>query len=215
VNVATLEAVIEEIEQVIVPFVPGVGVVHDHPGGEERDVKCSGAGSTSVMVTAGASLGPEVETTMVYCCELPGGTSPGARVLVMLRSKSTADCTLAVAESFTCNASFGEETVAVAESVVPAARDASTFETTMKVAVCPEVSIPLCEQLTVPLLPTDGAVHDHPAGGLNDTKVVKAGRGRSTVAVDPSLGPLLVTVIVQVRFAPAFTGSGDPARTIP
>lgn len=91
VKVATAEAASEGIEQVIVPLVPGVGVVHDQPPGETSDTNRSGAGRTSVIVTPGASLGPELVITIVYCCELPGRTSPGVRVFVMPRSKTVAD----------------------------------------------------------------------------------------------------------------------------
>jgi hypothetical protein len=91
VNVATLEAIIEGIEQVIVPLVPTAGVVHDHPAGAAMDVNRSGAGRTSVIVTPDASLGPKFETTIVYCCELPGRTGEGVRVFVMPRSKRIAD----------------------------------------------------------------------------------------------------------------------------
>ncbi len=91
VKVATAEAASEGIAQVTVPLVPGVGVVQDQPPGEIRDANRSGAGRTSVIVTPAASPGPELVTTIVYCCELPGRTSPGVRVLVMPRSKTTAD----------------------------------------------------------------------------------------------------------------------------
>jgi hypothetical protein len=109
------------------------------------------------------------------------------------------------------NMSSGDETVAVPESVEPEGVDESTFETMVN-AACDEGFIDvISEQLTVPLVPTGGVEHDHPAGGATETKVVEAGSGRLTDAVIPVLGPLFVTVIVHVRFVPAFTGSGGAA----
>jgi hypothetical protein len=208
VNVATPDAIIEAIEQVIVPLAPTEGVIHDHPPGEEREEKRSGGGRTSVIVTPGASLGPAFETTIVYCSGVPGRVSDGASVFVMPRSTSTADCELAVAESFAGIKSSGEETVAVADSVVPSATDELTWDTTVNVADAARFIVVVREQVTVPLVPTDGVLQDHPAGAPIETKVVGAGNGRVTDAVLPVLGPLFVTVMVQVRFDPAFTGFG-------
>jgi hypothetical protein len=118
-----------------------------------------------------------------------------------------------VAKSFAGIESFGEETVAVDESVV-APRDDGMLDTTVIVAEVPEFIVVVSEQVTVPFAPTDGVVHDHPGGALNETNVVGAGNGRSAAALTAVLGPLLVTVIVQVRFVPAFTGSGDAERAM-
>ena len=126
-----------------------------------------------------------------------------------------ADCTLAVAESLIGAVSSGDETVAVAESVVPEASDEGTCETTVNVAVADTFNVDVSEQDTVPLAPEEGVVHDHPAGADTETNVVGAGRGRSTVAVLPMLGPLFVTVIVHVRFVPAVTGFGDAVSAMP
>jgi hypothetical protein len=119
-----------------------------------------------------------------------------------------------VAKSFAGIESFGEETVAVDESVVPAASDDGTCDTTVIVADVPEFIVPVSEQVTVPFAPAGGVVHDHPGDAVNDTKVVGAGSGRSAEPLTALLGPLLVTVIVQVRFVPAFTGSGDAERAM-
>jgi hypothetical protein len=64
-NVATAPTAIGVVEQTIVPFVPAGGVVHDQPVGAASAVKRSGAGSTSVIVTLAASLGPLFVTVMV------------------------------------------------------------------------------------------------------------------------------------------------------
>ena len=91
VKLATTLAVSEGMEQLTVPFAPTAGVVHVQPAGALSEAKRSGAGRTSVIVTPEASLGPLLVTTMVYCCGVPGTARDGVRVLVMLRSKSTAD----------------------------------------------------------------------------------------------------------------------------
>jgi hypothetical protein len=208
IQVAAVLAGIDEMEQVTVPFVPAGGVEHDQPGTVDNDVNRNGAGSTSVIVTTGASLGPLWVTTIVYCSAPPGTTSPGSRVFVILRSKATADCTLAEAKSFAGTESKAEETVAVMAIGVSAGVEDRTRETTVNVAAVEGFIEPVSEQLTVPFDPTEGVVQLQPAGAENETKVVSAGRGRSTVAALAVLGPLFVAVIVQVTFDPAFTGFG-------
>ncbi len=142
------------------------------------------------MVTLGASLGPEFETTIVYCCELPVSAGEGARVLVMLRSKrAAADWTLAVAVSLAGIESSGEETVAVEESVVPLATVEGTCDTTVNVAEVDAFIVEVSEQDTVPLVPTAGGLHDHPEGVAIETNVVGGGSGRVTEALMPVLGP--------------------------
>jgi hypothetical protein len=49
---------------------------------------------------------------------------------------------------------------------------------------------------TVPGSPASGAMHDQPAGLLNDMKVVDAGRVSDQDAFVAGSGPLFVTVIV-------------------
>jgi len=99
--------------------------------------------------------------------------------------------------------------VAVADSVVPAASDDGTCDTTVNVADVAVLIVEVREQVTLPLAPTDGVIHDQPGGAETETKVVGGGSGRSTEALMPVLGPLFVSVIVHVRFVPAFTGFGD------
>jgi hypothetical protein len=119
-----------------------------------------------------------------------------------------------VAESFVGNMSSGDETVAVAEIVLPAGRDEETLETIVNGAMDEAFNVPVSEQDTVPFAPTAGVVQDHPAGADTETKVVDDGRGRLAVAFMPVLGPLFVTVIVQVRFVPAVTGFGAAASAM-
>src|SRR5205814_2547836 len=60
----------------------------------------------------------------------------------------------------------------------------------------------------VPDPPTTGVVFDQPAGATRLTKVVPGGSVSAIVTLCASLGPLLMTVIVYVRFCPGPTGSG-------
>src|SRR6202051_3205816 len=76
VKVAAFPAVIDGSEQVTVPLDPAGGVVHDHPPGEEREAKRSDAGSTSVIVPAGASLRPLLVSRTVYR-RVPRGRASG------------------------------------------------------------------------------------------------------------------------------------------
>jgi hypothetical protein len=79
----------------------------------------------------------------------------------------------------------------------------------VNVADAPELIVDAREQVTLPLAPADGVTHDQPGGAETETKVVGGGSGRSAEALMPMLGPLFVSVIVHVRFVPAFTGFGD------
>jgi len=77
------------IEQVIVPAEPAGGVVQDHPGLARDTNRCGGV-RTSVIVTTGASLGPEFVTTMVYRNPLPGRAIAGVRDFVTPSWEETA-----------------------------------------------------------------------------------------------------------------------------
>jgi hypothetical protein len=126
-------------------------------------------------------------------------------------SATAAVVTLAVAESLAEIASAAAETEAVALSVVPPATEPGTFETIVNVACVAGFIVDDNEQLIVPLVPADGVLQVHPAGGASDTNVVGAGSGMLTVAALAVLGPLLVTTTVHVKSVPAFTGFAAPA----
>lgn len=165
-------ALIERMEQLTVPFAPTAGVTHDQPPGALSEAKRSGAGRTSVIVMLEASLGPLSVTTIVYCSGRPGKTDEGARVFAMLRSKRTADRTLAAAESFAGAVSVVEETVAVAAIDVPDGVDERTRETMVNVAAVAGFIEVVSEQLTVPFAPAAGVVQLQPAGAETETNVV-------------------------------------------
>jgi hypothetical protein len=109
-------------------------------------------------------------------------------------------------------AGFGSDVDEVAEAVfvmvVPPATFASTFTTSVKVAVPPAAKVGLVAVM-FPVPPTAGVVVVQPAGAVNETKVVLAGTASVRLALSASLGPALLAVIVYVMLAPGATGSGE------
>ena len=99
-----------------------------------------------------------------------------------------------------------EVTVAVFERTVPSGVAPSTAATIVKVAE--PTGSEAIEQETVPFVPTAGVEQLQPAGALTETKVVPAGSGSESGTVSAAMVPAFATVTVQVRFAPATTGSG-------
>ena len=83
-------------------------------------------------------------------------------------------------------------TVAVFETVAPGRAVTSTL--TVIVAEPPALSVP-SEQLTVPVLPGDGAVPE-PTLVVTEENVAPDGIGSLTLTFDAALGPLLATVNV-------------------
>jgi len=65
-------------------------------------------------------------------------------------------------------------TVAVSEMIVPAAVPALTFTTTWKFAVVAGANVAIV-QVMLPVRPTVGRTHAHPAGVTAETNVVFAG----------------------------------------
>ena len=72
---------------------------------------------------------------------------------------------------------------------------AGTFRTTIMSAATPEATLGLV-QVIVPVPPTAGVVHVHPAGAEIDWKVVLVGVACVNVAPAAAAGPLFVTVCV-------------------
>jgi hypothetical protein len=69
----------------------------------------------------------------------------------------------------------------------------ATFTTTIMFADALEARLALM-QVIVPVAPTAGVVHVHPAGDEIDAKVVFVGTASVKVRFDAVAGPLLVTV---------------------
>jgi hypothetical protein len=100
------------------------------------------------------------------------------------------------------------DTVAVFEMALSPARLAAVWTTSVKLADTPRASVGRVA-VTVPVPPTSGVARLHPAGPVIDTNVVPVGSVSLSCTVCASLGPLLTTAIVYVRFVPARIGSGE------
>ena len=100
---------------------------------------------------------------------LPAATEVGAAVLVVTRSACVARATTSAAVALLfagLGSLIAELTVAVSLIAVPAAVPAVTVTITVKLAV-PAAKLGL-EQVMVPVPPTAGVVHDHPAAAATD-----------------------------------------------
>jgi hypothetical protein len=89
---------------------------------------------------------------------------------------------------------IAEFTVAVSLIAVPAAVPAFTFRAIVKLAA-PAAKLGSV-QVIVPVPPTAGVVHDQPAAGLTDWKVVFGGVLSVRLALVAVLGPAFVTTCV-------------------
>src|SRR2546422_11748304 len=105
---------------------------------------------------------------------------------------------------------FPSGVLEVAVAVLLRVEPAATVGATLTVRV--KTELPTAnegfEQLTEPGSPASGAVQPQPETPGNDTNVVPVGNVSLHEALAAASGPLLLTVIVYVRFDPAFTGSG-------
>src|ERR1700754_2079836 len=110
-----------------VPLVPAAGVVQVKPGAETETNRVS-AGSTSVIVTPVATLGPDRLYAIEYDMVLPAKIVAGA-VFVTPASETIDVVTVAVALLFSVSSSTSPEIVAVFAIDVPVATSASTATT--------------------------------------------------------------------------------------
>ena len=128
---------------------------------------------------------------------LPAATEVGAAEFVTTRSACVASATTSAAVALLF-AEFGsvtaELTLTVSLIAVPAAVPAFTFSTKEKLPD-PGATLGLV-QVIAPVPLTAGVVHDHPAGGVIDWKVVFAGVVSVKLAVVAVLGPAFVTTCV-------------------
>src|SRR2546430_6343726 len=122
---------------------------------------------------------------------------PGPALVTDTSSAGPVTNVLAVAELLLAT---GSPVVALTEAVLftkpPGAAVMCTISMTPADAPLASVGV---VQLTVPLLPTAGAVHEHPAGGPGEAKVRAKGQrpGRGTLLAAETA--LVVTVIQQVQ----------------
>ena len=139
---------------------------------------------------------------------LPAFTGSGVSILTIDRSADVATVVVSVSDSLPgLGSAVVDVAVAVLDRTVPPAVEGLTLTTRVKTAF-PTASDGLAQEM-VPVPPTAGVVHDQPATAESDTKVVPAGSVSLHATVAAASGPLLVTVIVYVRFVPAVTGSGE------
>src|SRR5580704_3733213 len=125
---------------------------------------------------------------------LPAVAGFGVPVLVTARSQPTM---INVATEVLLLAELGSVVVAVTEEfavMVPVAV-VGTFTTTRMSAVAPAARVGSL-QVTVPVPPTAGDVHVHPAGGETDSNVVFVGVASVKTTAEAEAGPLLVTAWV-------------------
>lgn len=144
-----------------------------------------------------AVLGPAFVAVSVNVTSNASGYTgeAGDALFVIERSDSEVDTVLvAVEELFALFGSVvADVAVAVLLMVVPLAAAAFTCTTRLKAADDPARTVPFVA-VTVPEAPTAGVVLAHPAGAVNDTKVVLGGRASLNETVVASLGPLFIRV---------------------
>jgi hypothetical protein len=100
-----------------------------------------------------------------------------------------------VAELFPTTGSSTDLTLAVLLTIVPFGVAAFTFTTSVKDPLPSAGSVAMV-QFTVPVPPTAGVVQLHPAGDVNETNVVFAGRVSDNATVVASAAVRFVTAIV-------------------
>ncbi|HEV7573046.1 MAG TPA: hypothetical protein VGQ21_16220 [Thermoanaerobaculia bacterium] len=166
VNVACVaEFIVDDREQVIVPFVPATGVVQVHPAGAAIETNVVGAGRGTLTDASLAALGPLFVTTKVHVKSVPAFTGSGVPAMVTLKSVEGATRTsTSKLLSFALGSGVALLMVAVVLNVPEAVGKVDAVIVTVAV---PGGSAGVV-QLTVPPLPGAGAVHNHPAGALSD-----------------------------------------------
>ena len=196
------------VEQLIVPLEPTAGLVQVQPAGVTSEAKVVPAGRVSVIAAEAATVGPALDTVMLYVTVLPAPTGSGLSVIVTDRSALAVTVVVAVALLLPRFVSgVGEPTETVFVTTVPFATAAPTLTTRANVEV-PTAIVPGTEQLNAPVPPATGAVQNHP-GDVIETMVVFAGIEPDTSGATALLGPALVTTNVYVKSLPAKTGSAE------
>jgi len=166
VNVACVAGFIVAVnEQVIVPFVPAIGVLQLHPAGTAIETNVVGAGSGRLTDAALAALGPLFVATTVHVKFVPAVTGFGLPVTATPKSVDGATTT---STSKLLSFAFGSGVALVIVAVVLNVPEAvGGVDAVMMTVAVPGGSVGVV-QLTVPPLPGAGAVHTQPAGALSD-----------------------------------------------
>src|SRR5437660_10432820 len=162
--------------------------------------KVTAAGNVSVTVTFVAEAGPLLTTVSVYVKGLPCSTGFGVAVFVIAISALLALATTTVAVALLVvrpGTMLPALAVAVSEIFVPEGVPAFTCSTKVKFAVAFTPRLLASVHVMVPVPPTAGVTHDHPAGNAIDWKFVFGGvLWVSVVGAVVAAGPLLVTLCV-------------------
>jgi hypothetical protein len=133
-------------------------------------------------------------STIEYVTVLPVTNVPET-VFVAVYGPGACTVVVAVAVSLPALVSFDAAVrVAVLVITVPAAVPPLTL--TVSVTVSVPSGWLLSVQLTVPVAPTAGAVHDQPGSVETETNVVFAGIASDTFEFVAELGPLLMALMV-------------------
>ena len=174
-------------------MVPMGGVMHDHPAGGATETNVVDAGSGRLTEAVVPVLGPLFVTINVHVRFVPAFTGFGDAASVMLKSDCVEMMTSTCAE---LSLSLGSGVVLVIVAVVlyvPAGAVGAVEAVIVKDAV-PGASVGAVH-VTVPLLPTDGFVHDQPDAAPADWKKTPEGSGNVSVIFNASSGPSLLTLI--------------------
>src|SRR5688572_18603770 len=99
--------------------------------------------------------------------------------------------TFAVAVFGVVGSGWSAVAVAVLATVAPPGGAVAGRTTSVRVAVLPLANAGRVQR-TVPVLPTDGVVHDQPAGATSDWNVALAGTGSCTTTLVAVASPRLV-----------------------
>src|SRR5689334_14033179 len=119
----------------------------------------------------------------------PGATGSGVSIFVTDRfAEPTPTVVVAVAVLLApLESAVVDVAVAALVMTVPFASDGSTATTSVKTAFAPAARV-ATEQLTGPVPPTAGVVHDQPPGDASDTNVVPVGTESASATLAAALG---------------------------
>ena len=124
---------------------------------------------------------------------LPAATGLGVPLLVTARSQAVVMGVLMVVLLLAELGSLVVEETEEVAVIVVTATVAATFTTTTMFADAPEARL-VSVQVTFPVPPTAGVVHDQPAGIETEANVVLAGIASRKLTAEAAAGPLFVTV---------------------
>jgi hypothetical protein len=126
---------------------------------------------------------------------LPAATGLGVPLFVTARPQAgTTGVTMLVLLLAELGSEVAEDTEEFAVIEAEGTGDAR-FTTTMMAADAPDAKL-VVVQVTLPVAPTAGVVHDQPTGAETEANVVLAGVASRKLTVEAAAGPLFVTAWV-------------------